>query len=596
MKKKNISSTMRQIYGTGNFNPRRFDRRPKKSAKRLYMWGIGLFLLAVASVIFGGMYLFTSTTNSFTGEKIEVEFIGSVNPQIAQDEEYSLEITNNEDVALASVQLFINWPSSFEVLSDNASVSFVSSSIESNSEDNNTWDLGEIGARQTKEFNFTVRFSGEEGDIIELPYSLTLQPKGFSSDFVINESKDFSLGDPTIDLEISGPDSAPEESEISFEIEIGGIEKSAAENMFLHFEYPESFSVSELIPELEEDQELEIWKLSDLESNGKYSIKAKGDLEGKIGDKKRFIAFIKREGESGALIATEKTVEIQSADIGVSIIAKPAQGKKLQWGEQVNFTVNIENKGSYVARDIVVSVDISPEELWSDSSMSISNEGFFESGKIIWDSSASSKLDTIRPEGDVDLSFGFKTLSSPPNRFTGKPSIVAKASVQSKFGEQDISVESSDYSINVLAEVDFDVSGWYKSPEGIKWGEGPNPPLSGQETTYAIIWVLGPTSSALKDIEYRAKLPSNVVYKRDTNYSVGEITYDVEEREVVWRASRIPKLELPVEVRFMLGITPVSQATNSTKLLEQTDISIVDAAANEKLEFFGNAVTIGSTQ
>jgi len=587
---------MRQIYGTGNFNPSRFDRRPKRSAKRLYLWGIGLLLLAIASVVFGGMYLFTTTADSFTGERLEIEFNGSQNPQIAQDEEYSLEITNREDVALDKVQLFINWPSAYEVLLENTSVSFVSSELEPNSEDNNTWDLGVIGVRETKKFIFKVRFSGHEGDIIELPYSLTLRPRGFSSDFVLNKSKDFSLGNPSIDLEISGPDTASEESDIVLDIEINGIKEGNKDEMSLYFEYPESFSVTELMPELKEKQELEVWKLSDLGSEEQLSVRVKGSLSAKIGDKERFVAYIKREQESGALVAAEKIIEIQSAEIDVSINAKPAQGKKLQWGEQVNFTVSIENKGSYVARDVIVSVDISPEEIWEDSSMSINSGGFFESGKIIWDSNTSSKLDSIRPDGEVNLNFGFKTLSTPPKRFSGKPSIIVKAAVQSKFGEQDISVESSEYKINVLAEIDFDVSGWYKSPEGISWGTGPNPPLAGQETTYAIIWVLGPTTSALKDIEYSAKLPSNVVYKRDTNYSVGEISYDVESRQVSWNASRIPKLDLPIEVRFMVGITPASQATNSTKLLEQTDISVTDAAANEKLEFFGNAINIGNTQ
>jgi len=596
MRKKNITSTMRQIYGTGNFNPRRFDRRPKKSAKRLYLWGIGLLLLAVASVIFGGMYLFTTTANSFTGERVDIEIKGTQNPEISKDEEYSIEITNNEDIALDKVELFINWPSSYEVLSENASVSFVSSEVEPNSEDNNTWDLGEIGSRETKKFILKVRFSGHEGDIVELPYSLTLRPRGFSSDFVLNKSKDFSLGNPSVNLEISGPDTASEESDIVLDIEINGIKEGNNQGMSLYFEYPESFVVTELIPELKEKQELEVWKLSDLGNEDESSVRVKGSLTAKIGDKKRFVAYIKRDNESGALVATEKIIEIQSAEIGASINAKPAQGKKLQWGEQVNFTVSIENKGSYVARDILVSVDISPEEIWDGSSMSINNGGFFESGKIIWDSNTSSKLNSIRPSGEVDLNFGFKTLSTPPNRFSGKPSIIAKAFVQSKFGEQDISVESSEYKINVLAEIDFDISGWYKSPEGVSWGTGSNPPLAGQETTYAIIWVLGPTTSALKNIEYTAQLPSNVVYKRDTNYSVGEISYDVELRQVSWNVSRIPKLDLPIEVRFMVGITPASQATNSTKLLEQTDISVTDAAANEKLEFFGNAVTIGSTQ
>ncbi len=436
--------------------------------------------------------------------------------------------------------------------------------------------------------------NGDEGDLLELPYSITFQPRGFSSEFVVNSSKEFVLGEPLIDLEITGPDTASTDSEITLQVEIGGTRDMEIDDLLLYFEYADDFSVISFSPDLEEDAE--VWNVSDLEDNKKYILQITGKITGELGDDARFVSYLKKENTSGTLIATEKNISIQSADISVLISASPAQGKKLQWGEQLNYTVIIENLGSYVARDVVVSVRLIGEELWSAGSISISDEGFFESGNIIWDAETTSALDSIRPEGDIELSFGLKTLDNPPKRFSGKPELVAVASIQSKFGDQDISVESNEMSINILAEMDFDVTGWYKSPEGVTWGTGPNPPLSGQETTYAIIWTLGPTTSALKDLVYSAKLPSNVIYKHDTNYSVGEISYDVESRIVTWRASKVPQLDLPIEIRFMLGITPQSQTTNNTKLLEQTDIVVVDDAADEKLEFFGNAVTIGSTQ
>ena len=150
--------------------------------------------------------------------------------------------------------------------------------------------------------------------------------------------------------------------------------------------------------------------------------------------------------------------------------------------------------------------------------------------------------------------------------------------------------------MNILSDVAFEVSGRYTTPEGAVVGAGPHPPQAGQETTYAVIWTVGPTTSGLRDLSLSARLPSYVSWKNDSSLAVGEVSFDAGTRTVTWRASRVPALELPIAVQFKVSVTPTSELGGSTVLAERSALSVTDDAVGEAMEFFGNAVTLGNVE
>jgi hypothetical protein len=587
---------MKKIYGTGNFNPRSFDKRPKRSGARMYLWGLAFFLFAVIAVILGGLYLFGRIPDSFTGDRIIFAIQGNKTPKTAVGEEYELTVTNNEEIALEGLELFIDWSDS-ESKALGAAVHFMSSESTPTSEANNTWDLGNLGVGEQISFKFTSRFVGSSEQEVSLPFTLIYKPLGFGSTFTSQYTEQFVLGDPTISIDIISPDVVADGTGIDFTIQVSGdsLENENVDELKLVIDAPSSLSITSYDPETAEDS-IDEWVLSALPENGGiYELKLKGTIEGAVSSKHTFKAQLIRDSGT-ELLSTEKELIIQSADATLSITTDPAQGKKLQWGERLDYSIDIENTGSYVMRDAVVSVSLPEDSLWQSDSLNIQNGGFFEGGNVFWDTTTTSKLDSIRPDGSTTLAFSLSTRAKPPKGFVGSPTLIVSGSATSKLGDQDVTVESGNISVNILADVEFDTTGWHTSAEGITWGSGPNPPQAGLETTYAIIWKLGPTTSSLKDLEFKAQLPSRVSWKNDTNLSIGEISYDSSEKMVIWKASRIPALELPTEIRFMIGITPSSSLGNSSILLEQTSLVVVDAAADEELEFFRNSVTLGDIE
>ncbi|MBU2575847.1 hypothetical protein KKF64_02050 [Patescibacteria group bacterium] len=584
--KRNIGATMKQIYGTGNFNPRRFDRKPNKSRFRVYLWGFSIFLFASIAVILGGLYLFGSTPDSFTGERVYFELIGSKNPKTAQVEDYTLKIINNEEVALEDLELFIDW----------SGAHFISSVINPTSEANNTWKLGEIGIGEILNFNFQVRFVGQTSAEISLPFSLTLKPKGFNSAFVLDHEELFELGDPTIDIAINGPSVASLNSSIGFDILILGDSLGFGDvsKLIVKIDAPSSFNLTSSQPELDDSDELE-WILAELpRHNDAYKIHIAGDLSADAGEENIFIAQLSRAGESKILVSAEKAVTIQSADASIDISASPAQGKKLQWAERVDYVLKVKNTSEYVMRDVVITANAPDDALWQSSSLNIGSNGFFESSKFIWDASTTDALSSIRSGASVDLKFSFNTKETPPKAFEGSPTLSVQASVKAQLGDNELSIQSAESKINILAGLDFDISAWYTSPEHITVGSGPRFPQSGQESIYEVSFKFGPTTSDLKDIKLTFDASNVVELKNESSYSVGELSFN--DKVITWRASKIPALELPIEVRFKIGVIPVSSLSSSAALLDNIKLIVVDAKADEMMEFFGGNITVGDIE
>lgn len=589
----NISKTLSHIYGTGNFNPRRIDHKSHGRGRKLYLWVLSFLFLAIAGAIVAGLYFFSRTPDSFTGDKVETRLEGQINPLIGQDETYKLLLTNNEAVDLDNLELFIGW-SARNFLENESGVRLTSANGEEIDGSQNTWQLGGLKRGEEKEFQFVARFFGNEGTKLELPFRLTFRPANFTSDFTTDFNQEFILGASTVDLRINGPESAAEGSEIALSVDISAIDLSSVamlNNSWLELEYPDNFSVISEDPKKEKDavgwsgRDLPIIGDGDGDSSSlRRQLAIRGSINGVDASELKFPAKLFEQKGGRLLSRDEKTISLANANLEIDISASPAQGKKLQWGEKLTYNIAIKNISSYVMRNMVVSVNLSGDELWRPGSIDIGQGGIFESGAIIWDEKTTSELDSLQSSGSLKLSFSLETVSSPPANFSGTPVILAKGRARGMLGDQDATIESGEIISKILSIVEFNAGGEYKS--------GPNPPLSGQETSYTLTWAIGPTSGALKDLRVAAKLPADVSWSNKTDLAVGEIKYDAASREVIWQTSRVPKLDQTIMVSFDIKAMPAKEVTDDFVLLEQTKFIATDEAAGEEMQLINFPLTL----
>lgn len=586
MKRPNVTKTITQLYGTGHFNPRSFDRKP--SGRRLYIWAISLFLAAVALATALGIYLFAGTPDSFTGERVVLALEGPTGVKIGDDETYALRIANNEEVDLEGAELFIGYTAA-ERPSDSPTFQIVKADNQDITDAKNTWSLGSIKQGETREFPLALRFSGQEGQRLAVAFNLNVRPKGFSSDYPIKLEQEFSLGQSVLNFSIAGPTAVGRGSEVTLTITIEKGEQNAFEKLEdwqLALSYPSSLKEVKIEPAKPESDN---WRVGDLPlEDDAYHLVLKGKVDGSLGDKLKISAELKNPQDQSRSLKAEKEIVIQTTAAQVSVGMKPASGKKLQWGEEANFSVLVNNTGGDPLTNLTVSVNLVGEDFWRSDSLKIGSGGFFEGNNVIWDEKTTSSLASLAAGEMATLTFSLSTRAEPSINLSAQPAITAKAKLTAKLGDEEIKVESEELAAKVLANIEFDVAGAY--------GNGNNPPLPGQETTFAVLLKIGPTSSELKDVVVSALLPKNVVWKSDTDYSIGELKYLPDSRKVEWRSSKLPKLTEPLTVRFSVGVTPADEVTNNLIIIPQTTLSAIDSLAGETLELYSTAVRLGDVK
>lgn len=567
MKRTSTGKTLTELYGTGHYNPRSFDRRPQRNQRRLYAWGIFLFLLAVALATALGLYLFARTPDSFTGERVKLALDGPTTVRIGGDENYTLQIINDEEVDLTDAGIFVGYNQAAESNGPQAAV--VRAGDADVIDNKNTWDLGTIAQGETKKFNLVLRFSGRPGSELTLPLSLRFRPKGFSSELTSNLDQRFVLSQSAVGFTLSGPATASPGSEVTFTVAIA----KAAADWVVRFNSPEAIKLKDNV---------NTWRVGDLPLAGdSYQLTVRGTVAGNLGDKLTVTAELQGPESNAGVIREEKVIAIQSSAGKITLAAAPGSGKKLQWDETLRFKVIVANTGEAALQSSVVSVSLAGEDWWQGDSLSIQSGGFFEGGNVIWDETTVPALGSLEPGQSQTLEFSLKTRSAPPANLTGMPAIAARAKLRAKLGDEEIIVASEEASTKILTNIEFDASAARNK---------------GQETTYTITWQLAKSSSELKDLRAAAALGKNVKWLNGPDYSVGELVFNEESRTVEWRSSKIPKITEPITIRFTVGLTAADQVTNNTVILQSSTFSATDALANESLGLYANAVRVGDVR
>src|SRR3989338_4072605 len=152
-----VTKTITELYGTGHFNPRSFDHKPNRSRRRLYAWALGLFLLAVALATAMGLYLFARTPDSFTGDRVTLALEGNTSVAIGKDEVYAVQISNQEEVDLTNVEIFIGYTNGYNPSGSDPSFAIIKAGEGERAAANpNTWLIGNIKQGEVKVFPLTL--------------------------------------------------------------------------------------------------------------------------------------------------------------------------------------------------------------------------------------------------------------------------------------------------------------------------------------------------------------------------------------------------------------------------------------------------------
>jgi hypothetical protein len=107
----------------------------------------------------------------------------------------------------------------------------------------------------------------------------------------------------------------------------------------------------------------------------------------------------------------------------------------------------------------------------------------------------------------------------------------------------------------------------YFNSDNIAVGSGPLPPSVGQKTSFKVYWTLTNNLHELSDARAVFNLPSYVAWDEKNATSVGNVTYDATNSQVIWDIGRLPVSVYRATAEFGISITPVDGDRNKILIL-----------------------------
>lgn len=113
-----------------------------------------------------------------------------------------------------------------------------------------------------------------------------------------------------------------------------------------------------------------------------------------------------------------------------------------------------------------------------------------------------------------------------------------QASIQYNFYKQAFKNVVALADIKLAARVQAQAAAYYNSPQGDQLGYGPLPPIVDLPTNFWIFFKAQPTGN-FNSFVMSAKLPSNVNFTGNSSLLAGDLSYNQDSRQIIWRIDNL---------------------------------------------------------
>lgn len=557
---------------------------PHRKRKILTLVIVSLVVLLGAAI--GGLYLFSQSQNTFSGDRIVLTVTGPETATSGDDLTLEVTIRNDEAIAMTGGELTVLYPTNFR---------FSSAIPSPASGRENIWQVGTIAPGDEMVITIQGSVIGEVGDQKLFSFTYAYYPENFSSEF--QESVNFSVtvGSSILQLDIDAPVRVGIGKESEFTITYTNDSDKTLERVRIIAVYPEGFSVISSSPEPTEGST--IWDVTTLASGEEGKITIRGTLAGTGGENREFkVQAGVRENDGGFRLQVEKSsiILLLKPELSLTLTAGGSEsGGIATTGDLIAYTVSYTNNGDVEVKDVEVSVILaSPLTDWDGI---IDPQGGNKDGtKITWTGEQVAGLASVKPGEGSEISFSVPIIGSVPKESLQKNvSLTVTARATSKkvtdLEGQSIETESNTTVTKIATDLSFRAQARYYNDEFLQVGYGPIPPVVGQKTTYRIFWNLGNTTNEVNDVTVSTTLPAGATWTGTTSVSAGDkLKYDETTRKVTWTVNRIPVgagiLFSELEAYFDVSITPTTEDVGKVVVLtEKAEATGTDSYTEEAI-------------
>lgn len=592
---------LREIYrdGGGRENLTTFSRRPRRRGRLALIVGIVVLAVAAAAAI-AGLYVFSPHTK-FSGSAVTVAITGSVSVVSGDNTTWTLTVHNDGAVALKNAAVSVQYPDGFQ---------FVSAQPAAANQFGNSWTIGDVKAKGSKEIKLTGRLIGDVGSKANISATLTYMPANFSSEFQATGSLDVTIMSSTLGIDIKAPATIASGQAVEYDITISNTSSTKLTGIRVTVDYPSGLADVATTPA---PSSATTWDIPSLDPEKTSAITIKGTLTGSPNSVAELGVHAGVVNDSGTFIVQRETTALvlflePTLNVTMTVGGKSAV-KPTNPGDSLKVVLAYENASDAVFTNASVSLQYACKDSDGASVDCLASEAiksgtaFTRDAKdptiLRWTKDAIPDLARLVPQakGTIVLNLTIKkslrSVGSGKN-FTVSLTPIVNADDSGSGTPFDKTLDA--ISIKINTELRLAVEGRYYSEEGGIVGFGPLPPQAGSTTQYQIAWFVTNTMNSVQNVLLKAVLPEAVTFVSASESTGNSITYDSTTREVRWRIDKIDAgvgQSLPTLVgTFTISITPAAtDVGNVLPLLGATTGTAADAFTGASLKLAGDAVT-----
>ncbi len=560
---------------------------PKKShvLKRILI--VGIFAL-IASVIFA-WYMYSSGGNYISGNNIDIKVIGPVATPGGEVLALDFDIYNGNSEKLEAVDLIVEYPEGTRKIDGSTTV--LSDRV----------PIGEIQRGQTARRQIQVLLFGEEN--VKKEIRLTVEYRVPGSIILFRKEKIYPIfiGSAPVSIDVTSFKEVVPNQSTTFKAVITSNSKEIVKSLIFKAEYPAGFRFEKASPSTSFGENT--WSLGDMKPGDKKEIEITGQI---IGDPniERYFGFIAGtedpidhsrvgiklvESKEKVLVrrpflAADISLNRDGAAVYIGNAGEPIRGE-IVW--QNNLTVPVY--------DVVIEMKLNGATL--DKKSVNAERGFYSSQNnvLVWDRTNMEELAEVQP-GSTG-SFQFSLASLPPtfqnNSTLRRQTIDLNLTIKAKrLSENRVPEEiKSNTSREIKIASRLNLSSRIVRNFGPFENTGPIPPVAERATTYTILHSVSNSFNTVKNVTYKATLPSYVTWlgKVNPESAATNVKYNSDTREITWSLGDMTPGTgygtSPREFSYQVSITPsISQVGQSPIVINEQRIAGMDVFTESVIE------------
>ncbi len=245
----------------------------------------------------------------------------------------------------------------------------------------------------------------------------------------------------------------------------------------------------------------------------------------------------------------KEVIDLNNPPLSLSYEVESTQ---IRWQEGIKLVLHVKNNSSYELKDIKFNL-LCDCPSFSLSQISFANQqktslsGFNINGYNLY-------LDKLGPGADREVALDLDLLKHDSSSLT----ISGLISSEYRVADQTLKAEIKLPTLKVASELKAQARVYYHSPQGDQLGSGAFPPIIGLPTKFWVYFQLQPETK-YRDFVMSTRLSPNVDYTGKLSLQTGNVSYNEENKQLVWQIKDIADLSADYMLGFEIELTPSSE-------------------------------------